>query len=595
MSELLITAKLTMRTALHVGGGEGDDVTAALLRRDAQGKLFIPGSAIAGSLRTLATRLAPRLGSKVCEALPGNSKQCGCWVCLLFGEINPQEGNEQGGNASALWVYDAYPTGIPAIRDGVGIDRMSGAAARQGAVKFDTEVLPAGTSFDLILMLRAASGPVTHERNERLMSAFFAEWQAGRGTLGGRVVRGLGAFTLSDIQWYARTFDHVEPLMAFLRRKDDDYLAGATLLPDKQASLLAQAQTTFTMHPISNGDRNREHVAYAVSRAWVQADLDLQFDGPVVINDLVLARRSGFDHAPLADQRGLPPVWVLPGSSMRGVLRSQAERIARTIATQLAKDKEDFLANCPAGDPNNSHRPEEPLANSDCLLREIAGVKDNKRITPSQLDLGDRLFGSVRLGSRLIVEDGVLVGNLELKVQDFLAIDRFTGGGRDSAKFDAVALWKPMFRVRLRLENPEPWELGWLLLTLRDFHEGLGTVGFGAAKGFGRVKIQDWTMRIGFLNDDIKDLKIPEDTPLIKQASTPTDGIWRVAEVSMQDLVHQSNLWNIAKEWVCVFNQRIQSFRRNDNDEASVPCQRTDSYFGAVDHLYPKKGVVGNG
>lgn len=592
MSELLITAKLTMRTALHVGGGEGDDVTDALLRRNAQGRLFIPGSAIAGSLRTLATRLAPRLGSKVCKALTDSGTQCGCWVCLLFGEINPQEGNEEGGNASALWIYDAYPTGTPAIRDGVGIDRVSGVAARQGAVKFDTEVLPAKTCFDVRFMLRTTLDQCIVERNACLLSVLLAEWHAGRGTLGGRVARGLGAFKLSDIHWYDRTLDRGNTLMAFLRRKDDEFLAGATLLPDKQTTLLTQAQTTFTIQAAPPGNRNTEHVAYSVTRAWVQADLDLQFDGPVVINDLVLARRSGFDHAPLADQHGLPLVWVLPGSSLRGVVRSQAERIARTIATQFAKDTADFLANCPAGDPNNSRRPQEPLANSDCLLREIARVTGSERITPSQLDLGDRLFGSVRLGSRLIVEDGVFVGNLQLKVQDFLAIDRFTGGGRDSAKFDAVVLWKPMFRVRLCLENPEPWELGWLLLTLRDFHDGLGTVGFGAAKGFGRVKIQDWTMRVGFLDSgDIQDLAIPEDTTLIQQALTPTDGIWRVAEVSMQDLVHQSTLRNIADSWVQIFNECIQSFRRNDNDKTSVPCQRADSYFGTVDHLYPRGGV----
>jgi len=76
---------------------------------------------------------------------------------------------------------------------------------------------------------------------------------------------------------------------------------------------------------------------------------------------------------------------------------------------------------------------------------------------------------------------------VELKALDFLAIDRFTGGGRDTAKFDAVVLWKPKFRVRLFLENPEPWELGWLALVLRDLHDGLTTVGFGAAKRFRAV------------------------------------------------------------------------------------------------------------
>jgi hypothetical protein len=117
-------------------------------------------------------------------------------------------------------------------------------------------------------------------------------------------------------------------------------------------------------------------------------------------------------------------------------------------------------------------------------------------------------------------------------------------------------------------------------------------VGFGAAKGFGRVKIQDWTIRVGFLDSgDIKDLAIPEDTPLIKQAPRPTEGIWRMAQISMQDMEDQSTLRSVAKDWVQSFNQSIQSFRRNDHDKTSVPCQRADSYFDRVDHLYPRGGV----
>ena len=73
----IINMTLVTTSALHVGGTEGNHATDALLRRNAAGELFIPGSAIAGPLRALATRLTPRLEDKVCQALTGlGSKAC---------------------------------------------------------------------------------------------------------------------------------------------------------------------------------------------------------------------------------------------------------------------------------------------------------------------------------------------------------------------------------------------------------------------------------------------------------------------------------------------------------------------------------------
>jgi hypothetical protein len=45
------------------------------------------------------------------------------------------------------------------------------------------------------------------------------------------------------------------------------------------------------------------------------------------------------------------------------------------------------------------------------------------------------------------VEDAEAQSEPIKKVLDFLAIDRFTGGGRDGAKFDAFASWNPSFTI----------------------------------------------------------------------------------------------------------------------------------------------------
>lgn len=617
----VITGTILTRTALHVGSGERNGATDALLRRNSAGECFIPGSAIAGPLRTIATRLAPRLSDGLCQALTGLSKKaCGCMVCALFGDINPQEGKD-GGKASRLWVMDAKLSGTPTIRDGVGIDRVSGAAARQGAVKFDLEVLPARSSFELRLELSSSES----ETNEYLLAVLLAEWES-RGTLGGRVARGLGAFSLTSLRWEQFALDTCASLMAFLRRKGD-----ALPLYDRevatQQQLVRAAREKWganikSLPALSDSDSDSDHdhdhdhddnkelANYAIARAWVELRMTLQFEGLMLINDLIQAQKAGFDHAPLSDHRSplereVQERWLLPGSSLRGVLRSQAERIARTLATQASQDKEEFLRRNPAGSPNNSRDVTQPLPNTDCLLR-AAGVPDEVAVPPSCFDLADRLFGSTRLGSRLIVEDGHLVNEPQLKALDFVAIDRFTGGGRDSAKFDALALWQPAFECRLRLDNPAAWELGWLLLALRDLDEGVTTIGWGAAKGFGQVDIEQWEAKLGFLHEsDFPDAGNLSGKAITSANLSRTDGLWRVASVGKGDseLQGQEGWRALAKAWVAAFKEQVDSFSRipltgkrtEDTNLAGVLgaslSEGTDSYFGAVETLYRKEEV----
>lgn len=646
MAETTIRVTLCLRSALHLGSGKGDDVTDDLLRRNAQGDLMIPGSSIAGSLRATLTRLAPRLDSPICQAIdetPEQESHCDCWTCQLFGDVNPQEGNEKSGRASMLWIYDAFHNDkehlLTAIRDGVGIARTSGAAARQGSVKFNLEVLPAGTTFTIVLKLQHVDDEKVHTRNLHLLALALEEWRAGRGTIGGRVARGLGTFTIEDdgIVWHERDLNSRETLMSYLKRDDNSAvqsLFAATQTTDAHAQRLCSAVEQLTVTSSSDGDPVKNLTAYAVSRSWLEIDLTLFFDGPMLINSEAEANQGGFDHAPLSAVVGSQQ-WILPGSSLRGVLRSQAERIARTLATheaanQNGNQRDYFLAHNPAGDPNQ-HAADEPLANSDALLT-ASGLDGEQRLKPGHVDLADRLFGSVRLGSRLTVEDGQMICQAgrkpTLKAMDFVAIDRFTGGARDSAKFDAVALWQPTFSTRIRLENPTAWELGWLLLTLRDLADGLSTIGYGRAKGFGGVQIEDWNAALGFLQAD--DFPVMEGSS-VEISSTPQSevartlsvmlpatetavddgakesvniplshseiGIWTTLHASKQTAVANTHLLTLANHWVMAFNHAVQNFERISDaslENVGVPYQNDDSYFdkkGLIPQLYPIQGV----
>ncbi len=573
---IYFTLKLKTRTALHLGSGAGSDTSDALIRRDDNGIPLFPATSFAGALRTLLTRLAPRLGldENVCQAITDENGEatCGCLVCGLLGDITPRDTNEIKAEASHLLIFNGKPEGdiIASIRDGVGIQRATGAAARAGGVNFDLEVLPPEAVFTVRMELRDGS-----PQQEKLLAAGLGEWQAGRGWLGGRVNRGLGAFQLETVEVGASDFENADQLVAYL--KEDNPFEHAVRV---DGWLLKQVGS---IKPVNTQEK---YLPYLASR-WLEIAGTLRADGPLLTNDAGSADLSGFDHAPLLANSMDWQNPVLGGAGIRGVIRSHAERIARTLASLKAENednpKEAFQKICPACDPTEN-RPREALASCDALLRGDNDPDDpmpkilpeEQEATDEHLCLACHLFGSTRRGSRLIVEDAPFDeanGKPIYKMFDFLAIDRFTGGGADQFKFDALALWNPAFKLRIHLENPASWELGWLMLVLRDLQDGWLHLGMGAAKGFGKVRLEKLNLKLGYLTpEDLVDLKVDPD-------GKQTDSIYSEMNVT----------WEKAGTWVSDFH--TQGIERSKTAEY-LPQLKKDTYFGVVDNLYPIKVVT---
>lgn len=593
-----ITGTLRARTAAHIGSGEGNEGFDALLRRNAMGDLIIPGTAIAGALRGLLTRLAPRLFETdgICKALLGRgthrSRQqqgCHCVVCQLFGDIEPsdvepdEEESPEAKNrcrASQLLIFNARlkdgqrPT--PLVRDGVGIDRATGAAARAGRTKFDLEILPVGTEFKLRMELRIRNQDGSSDL-ERLLAAGLAEWQAGRAWVGAAVARGLGRFELmDDLQYGAHDLDDAQVLMDFL--KDDQ--------PWKSMGVeigWAQRQLRASFQQIQAWDE-KKFKGLPIARRWAEWDLLLEAQGPLLTNDTTTSGLSGFDHAPLLSRIHDWTKPVLAGAGLRGVLRSHAERIARTLTTHQAlaegNERESreayFVEHCPACDPlARRARPSDNSVALECcdsLLRHQVGHDENREVDPKQLCLACRLFGSTRNGSRLIVGDAPYEGKMppSYKMLDFLAIDRFTGGGAEHFKFDALALWKPSFRLRIFLDNYEDWEMGWMVLVLRDLTEGWLRVGSGAAKGFGQVKVnvQQSALRLATLN---------------QPPGGDSPSVFHIQRYELD----QAELDKLRQKWVKGFKKELRAYRRPDR-KLHLPA---DSFFN--EKVYKVYGPVG--
>lgn len=157
---------------------------------------------------------------------------------------------------------------------------------------------------------------------------------------------------------------------------------------------------------------------------------------------------------------------ILPARSVRGAIRSQAERILRTLEIPVCN---------PLSHELDQH----------CL--KIISSKEEKE----KLCLVCKLFGAT--GWKSLVEIGDFTEDADsdgyFMDQDFLAIDRFTGGGKDGAKFKIEACYHPTLCGTLRIKHIAKLangpELGLLALVLRDLREGDITFGMGAAKGYG--------------------------------------------------------------------------------------------------------------
>lgn len=163
--------------------------------------------------------------------------------------------------------------------------------------------------------------------------------------------------------------------------------------------------------------------------------------------------------------------FYIPGTSLRGVMRSHAEMIVRTLIGDDAKpiccDPFDKQLSC-------SQRLEEKLRESSQAYRYACVIC--------------KMFGSTNNRSRIQVHDSGIKVRGKVSARDGIGIDRFTGGVSHGANFKNQVLEGYTFQSEFVIRNFELWQLGLLAYVFQDFKDELVTLGFGKAKGFGRVK-----------------------------------------------------------------------------------------------------------
>jgi CRISPR/Cas system CSM-associated protein Csm3 (group 7 of RAMP superfamily) len=460
-------------TPIHVGGTGADADVDMALAIDGSGVVYIPGSGLAGALRAFMTQ---------------RTKDSALLQHLWGFQETKQSGK---GNASTIFIDDAPVNMSDAMtietRDGVGINRRTGSAAVHA--KYDRAVLPKGTTLPLHMMLEMTEhDSASVDMQVGLLRDLLRALEAGDIRLGAAKTRGLGRVKLQGT---------CVPEQQILDT------------PDGMLAALAGRWEPLTDDP----------TIILEARPRLIANITWQPQGPLMVK--AAFEGIAIDMLPMVSaidqQKRL--AFVVPGSSIKGALRAQAERIIRTLtgkrAPVTAEKPREFLAQLAQfefidavfgapgkqqGDLSTEDDAATWLPGLGALLADDCYSIPTMSTTAWQkvVNASDDTTLKTALQTARLNE----AGNAPQRIQHgyHVAIDRWTGGVAGDSFFNTLELhaitWETI-RIELdytRLQEEDHFPATALfLLVLRELAEGRIPLGFGANRGMGALAVQDIT------------------------------------------------------------------------------------------------------
>lgn len=163
----------------------------------------------------------------------------------------------------------------------------------------------------------------------------------------------------------------------------------------------------------------------------------------------------------------------LPGSSLKGVLRTRCEQLASTF---YASDRI-----C------NIHDQEGKSSGLQSCTKRVEAIRSSERYAAACPIC--KMFGCGGLAGRLAVSDGYLLqgGQHGTGVRDGVGISRQRGASETGALFAYEVLETGTFTMTLTLENFEIWQVGMIAYALNDLLTGGLAVGYGSRRGLGTM------------------------------------------------------------------------------------------------------------
>lgn len=230
-------------------------------------------------------------------------------------------------------------------------------------------------------------------------------------------------------------------------------------------------------------------------------DLTIETDGPILIK----AGESGADPT-RPDMEFVrtyydgKEVVYLPGSSLKGVTRSHAEKIARTVDGEREQGKIPLSCN-PLGDKS---------------IREDKDYSCNKYFNEKKIKSSTeiyknscficKMFGNTAIASHLRIADAYPEDEVTLEERNGVAIDRIFGSVA-VGPFQFEVATKGTFKTKIYVKNFTIAQLGLIALTLRDIQQQRVPIGFAKSRGLGKIKVRVSPLVIKYPTGSFMNLK----------------------------------------------------------------------------------------
>jgi CRISPR/Cas system CSM-associated protein Csm3 (group 7 of RAMP superfamily) len=453
-----IKGELITESPLHIGGISLDAKIDLALAVDGQSRYYIPGTSFAGALRQW---MNANCGASTTDSLWGHQDEK---------KARSIKKTEQP-HASFVIIEDAYfPEIRVETRDGVGIDRHLGRAADNG--KFDRAIIPKGAKCNFEMSVEIGKEADFSTALNQLLDALCA----GEIRLGAAKTRGLGRVKLIACQTLTQTLN-------------------------TKAGMLQALTDTFKS---SYQDYTPQT---AIQTAQLQIQIGWKPIGAVMVKDAI--EGNSVDMLPLTSADGKELALVIPGSSIKGALRSQAERIVRTVLNRSTTD--DFLTQVKV-----------PIVEN---LFGAAATEQDKKLGQGALFADDCYSQNRTTNSewQKVIQANTeeeLIKNLSganlasIQQATHVAIDRWTGGAAEHMLYSNLEPfgieWNQIeLTVKLdRLADLKLPAIALLLLVLRDLYQQKITLGYGANRGMGAIEVTSIHINGQGLEDELTDFNL---------------------------------------------------------------------------------------
>lgn len=407
MQKIVLTGTLQLNSPLIIGSGtetESRTNEADLhILKNKQEKPFIPGTSLAGVLR---------------DWLAGNNPAA---TDKLFGFVTQ---NDAGMNdiQSAVAVSDVVlDNAMIVVRDGVSIDGYTGTGIK--GAKYDYEAVERGATgnFSMVVTIRAYQEKNIPELNtliEQMADRLYTGIRVGALT-----AKGFGLVTVPDIVVDYYNFRDKNSVTSWLLKQSSK---------KQYFGKLAEEET---------------------GNAFV-VDGDFELLTSLLLRDQNVNEKSGdtkLNAVPMKSKGD----YLIPGTSLKGVLRHQAEKILSVLG-----------------------KPESLLYN----LMGYSVENESRK-------------------SRFIVNEVYFKNGVIEKDQTRNRIDRFTGGTIESALFTNRALYQekpsvPVVHLHFEIMDCADWEAGLALFMLKDLWTG--NIALGGEKSIGRGLLKGVSASISY-------------------------------------------------------------------------------------------------